>query len=295
MSKRSLAYAKLITSMLIFGSIGLFVRYIQLPSGLVSFTRALVGVAFLLIIILVKGSGISITAIRRNLLCLILSGIAIGFNWIFLFESYRYTTVAVSTLCYYMAPIIVTLSAPFILREKLSAKRTVCAGIALAGMFLISGIYTSSVPSVSTAKGIFLGLAAAILYATVILLNKQLRNISAIDRTVVQLFIAAAVLLPYNLATIDIGSLNILPNGLLMLAVVGIIHTGFAYYLYFGSMEDLSSLSIAVASYIDPVVAVIISITLLKEPFDIYSMLGAVAILGAAVVSELPQKGKILK
>ena len=295
MSKRSLAYIKLISSMLIFGSIGLFVRYIQLPSGIISFVRAFIGVAFLLIIILIKGSGISITAIRENLLCLVLSGTAIGFNWILLFESYRYTTVAVSTLCYYMAPVIVTLLAPFILREKLSGKRAICAGIALVGMILISGIFTTSVPSVSTIKGILLGLAAAVLYATVILLNKQLRDISAFDRTVVQLLISAVVLLPYNLVTTDIGSLNVFPNTLLLLAVVGVIHTGLAYFLYFGSMEDLSSQSIAVASYIDPVVAVIASVSLLREPFDIYAMLGAVAILGAAVVSELPQKGKILK
>lgn len=293
MSKRSLAYIKLILSMLIFGSIGLFVRYIQLPSGIISLVRAIIGVGFLLIVILIKHSRLSIASIKKNLLYLLLSGTAIGFNWILLFESYRYTTVAVSTLCYYMAPIIVTLLAPFVLKERLSGKRAVCAGIALVGMILISGIFTNSAPSVSTTKGIFLGLGAAVLYATVILLNKQLRNISAIDRTVVQLLISAVVLLPYNLLTTNIASLDVSSNSLLLLAVVGIVHTGLAYYLYFGSMENLSSQSIAVASYIDPVVAVIASVALLREPFDVYSMLGAVAILGAAAVSELPQKRKV--
>ena len=138
-----------------------------------------------------------------------------------------------------------------------------------------------------------MGLGAAVLYATVILLNKQLRNISAIDRTVVQLLISAIVLFPYNLLTTKITALSLSSNGMVLLAVVGILHTGIAYYLYFGSMENLSSQSIAVASYIDPVVAVIASVTLLREPFDIFSLLGAVAILGAAVASELPQKRKV--
>lgn len=295
MSKRSVAYIKLITSMLIFGSIGLFVRSIQIPSGIISFVRAFIGVIFLLAVILTKRSGISVTAIKHNLLYLVLSGTAIGFNWILLFESYRYTTVAVSTLCYYTAPVIVTLLSPFILRERLSGKRVTCALVALAGMILISGIWQSSASSVSTIKGIVLGLGAAALYAAVILLNKQLRNISAIDRTVVQLLISAAVLLPYNFLTADIVSLSVSSKGLLLLAVVGVVHTGLAYYLYFGSMEDLSSQSIAVASYIDPVVAVIASVALLKEPFDCYSMLGAAAILGAALVSELPQKRKVFQ
>lgn len=293
MNKRGLAYAKLISSMLIFGSIGLFVRYIQLPSSIISFVRAFIGVLFLLLVILIKRSDLSLEAIKENLLYLILSGTAIGFNWILLFESYRYTTVAVSTLCYYMAPVIVTLLAPFVLKERLSGKRVICAGIALVGMALISGIFTSSATSGSTPKGILLGLGAAVLYATVILLNKQLRNISAMDRTVVQLLISAVILLPYNLITTDIESFDVSSNGLLLLAVVGIVHTGLAYYLYFGSMENLSSQSIAVASFIDPVVAVIASVVLLKESFDVFSMLGAVAILGAAAVSELPQRRKV--
>jgi len=292
MNNRGLAYIKLISSMLIFGSIGLFVRYIQLPSAIVSFVRAFIGVIFLLLVIVAKHSRLSLAAIKENLLFLILSGTAIGFNWILLFESYRYTTVAVSTLCYYMAPVIVTLLAPFVLKEQLSGKRVICAGIALVGMALISGVFTSSATSGSTPKGILLGLGAAVLYATVILLNKQLRNISAMDRTVVQLLISAVVLLPYNLITTDIASLDVSLKGIFLLFVVGIVHTGLAYYLYFGSMESLSSQSIAVASFIDPVVAVIASVMLLKEPFDVYSMLGAVSILGAAAVSELPQRRK---
>ena len=171
--------------------------------------------------------------------------------------------MAVSTLCYYMAPIIVTLLSPLVLKERLSFRRIVCVIVAVLGMVLISGIFESGGIKGEEAKGILLGFGAAVLYATVILLNKQLRQIDAMDRTVCQLLISAVVLVPYNLFSVSIGSLSVPPLGGILLFVVGIVHTGFAYYLYFGSMQGLNSQSIAIASYIDPVVAVLISIIIL--------------------------------
>lgn len=291
MEKRVIALFKLILSMLIFGSIGLLVRYIPLPSSVVAFVRAFVGVIFLLLLLIFGRTKISSVAIRKNFIYLLLSGIAIGFNWILLFESYQYTSVAVSTLCYYMAPIIVTLLSPLVLKEKITVKRLICVLFSLAGMALISGIFKTNTAQHSEGVGIMLGFGAALLYAFVILLNKKLRGINAIDRTVFQLLVAAIVLLPYNLLTCNILSIKISPTALALLAVAGIVHTGLAYYLYFGSMEHLSGQSIAVASFIDPVTAVIISITILAEPFDMYTIIGAVAILGAALISELPGRG----
>ncbi len=291
MHRQRVAFIKLVSSMLIFGSIGLLVRYIPLPSSIVALIRASVGVIFLLFVLVVKGTRPSINAIKQNFAYLLVSGIAIGFNWILLFESYRYTSVAVSTLCYYMAPMIVTLLSPMILKEKLSVKCFLCVITALAGLSLISGIFNKNNLHNGEMMGIALGFGAAILYATVILLNKKMRCIGAMDRTVCQLLISSVVLLPYNLFTCDVSSLVVTPSIWFLLAVAGIIHTGLAYYLYFGSMEHLSGQSIALGSYIDPVVAVIISITILREPFDMYTIIGAVAILGAALISELPVQG----
>lgn len=279
--------------MLIFGSIGLLVHYIPLPSSVTAFVRAFLGVIFLLIVLITKRTKLSFTAIKKNFLYLFLSGTAIGFNWILLFESYRYTSVAVSTLCYYMAPVIVTLLSPIVLKEKITARRFSCVIAALAGMVLVSGVFNTGALQGGEGKGIALGFGAAVLYAAVILLNKQLRCISAMDRTVCQLLVAAVVLLPYNLLTNDMASVAVKPLTLILLAVAGIVHTGLAYYLYFGSMEHLSGQTIALASYIDPVVAVLVSVVILREPFDIYTIIGAVTILGAAVISELPTRGEV--
>ena len=279
--------------MLIFGSIGLLVRYIPLDSGIIAFARAIVGVAFLLCVLLIKRAKLSFSAIQNNIAYLITSGVAIGFNWILLFESYKFTSVAVSTLCYYMAPILVTLASPFVLKEKLTVKRLLCVVAALIGLSLISGILDLGILYNEGFKGVCLGLGAAVLYAIVILLNKKLRGINSLDRTICQLLVSVIILLPYNLMTSDISSVAITPSAWILLAVAGIIHTGLAYYLYFGSMEYLSGQSIALASYIDPVVAVVISVTVLKESFNVYTVIGTVTILGAALISELPYRREI--
>lgn len=292
MKEQRNAFAKLASSMAIFGSIGIFVRYIPLDSSLIALIRAVVGVAFLLVTLCVKKITLSRQAIRVNLPYLCCSGVAIGFNWILLFESYRHTSVAVSTLCYYMAPIIVILLSPILLKEKLSGRKVLCVVTALTGMVFLSGIISTGISGIEEMKGILLGLGAAVLYASAILMNKKLQRIGSFDRTVTQLSVAALVLLPYTLFTMEVTAENLTIPVLGLLAVVGVVHTGVAYFLYFGSMEHLSGQTIAIGSYIDPVVAVIASVVLLREPFSVKEGIGAVLILGAAIVSELPDRKK---
>lgn len=281
---------KLISAMLIFGSIGIFVRHIPLPSSLIALVRAVVGVVFLLAVILLRRNPISMASVRKNLLLLCVSGAAIGFNWILLFESYRFTSVAVGTLCYYMAPMLVIILSPFVLKERLNLRKCLCVTVAIIGMALISGIGSASLTNPGSIKGVLLGLGAAVLYASVMLMNKHFTDISAFDKTIMQLAVAAVVLIPYNLLTVEWSTLSLSLPTIGLLAFVGIVHTGFAYYLYFGSMAFLSGQTIAIFSYIDPVIAVLASVLLLQEPFTWLNTLGAALIVGSAVVSELPSK-----
>ena len=292
MANQNRAALKLIGAMLIFGSIGLFVRYISLDSGFIALVRAVIGVIFLLTVIFLRRHPISFAAVRKNFVLLCVSGAAIGFNWILLFESYRFVSVAVGTLCYYMAPILVILLSPVVLKERLTLRKCVCIAAAFIGMALISSIGTDGLGDAGSVKGILLGLGAAGLYASVMLMNKHITNIGAFDKTIVQLAVAAIVLLPYNLLTVNWSGFTVTAPTVALLALVGIVHTGFAYYLYFGSMEHLSGQSIAIFSYIDPVVAVLASVILLKEPFTWINAIGALLIIGSAAVSELNGKGR---
>ena len=279
---------RLAGSMFIFGTIGAFVQFIPLQSSVIALCRALIGALFLAGILLVRRIPVDFCTIRKNAVVLLLSGACLGFNWILLFESYRYTdNVAVSTLCYYMAPILIIMFSPILFRERLSLKKILCVACALAGMILISGVLQTGMP-VARGQGVLFGLAAAVLYASVVILNKKLKNIDAFTRTVVQLCVSAAILLPYCFLTFQMPEEPLTPMAIVMLLTVGVLHTGIAYWLYFGSLEKISAQSAAIISYVDPVVAVVISATVLRQEFSLTSLLGALLILGAAMLSELP-------
>jgi len=287
------AIIKLSLSMLIFGSIGVFRRYIPLSSAWMACVRGVIGTVFLFCVVAVSKKHVDKKAIKKNLLLLLISGAAIGVNWILLFESYRYTTVAVATLCYYMAPVIVILLAPFLLKEKMTVKKSVCAAVAIIGMLLVSGIFDGGAANIGSGKGILFGLGAAMFYASAVLLNKFIKDISAYDKTIMQLGAAAIVVLPYSLFTSGVQEFTTLTlSQILLLLAVGIVHTGIAYWLYFGSMDKLSGQTVAVYSYIDPAFAVVLSVAVLGENPGVLGIVGAVLILGSTLFSEWTGKKK---
>ncbi len=281
------ALFSLIFSMMIFGTIGIFRKHIELSSGVLAMARGFIGAAFLLLIIALKREKLSKAAIKKNLGLLILSGACIGFNWILLFEAYRYTTVATATLCYYLAPIFVIMASPLILKERLSGRKVLCVLVALAGMVFVSGVLQVDFTGLAELKGVLFGLGAAVFYASVILMNKKITDISAYDKTIVQLVCAATVLVPYVLLTGELAVAEWSGIGFVLVLVVGILHTGVTYALYFGSMAHLKAQTVAIFSYIDPIVAILLSAVLLQEKMDGLTILGTIMILGAAVYSEL--------
>lgn len=281
---------KFLSAMAIFGTIGIFRRYTPLPSGIIALVRGSVGAVFLFLVLKCRKKELSLSAIRENLPLLLFSGGAMGANWILLFEAYNYTTVAVATLCYYMAPIFLLLASPFLLHEKLSVRRILCVQFAFFGMLLVSGILDTGISDASELKGILLGLGAAVLYASVVLANKKMKPIPAYDKTIVQLLTASLLMAPYSLLTGEFSEVTLTPLSALMLVVIAVFHTGFAYALYFGSLEHLPAQIAAVFSYLDPIIAVLLSALLLHEKMTVQTVLGAVLVIGAAVVSEIPEK-----
>ena len=278
-----------IASMLIFGTIGIFRRTIPLPSAFLAFARGILGGLFLMGFVRMRGKKAASGMPGRTMGRLALTGAMIGINWMLLFEAYNYTTVAVATLCYYMQPTIVMLVSPLLFRERLTGKKAVCAAISLMGMALVSGVIGEGGGAGGDARGILLGLGAAAFYAGVIIMNKKTQGADPYQRTTVQLLAAGVVMIPYLLATNGFSGIAMDGRTMLLLATVGIVHTGIAYVMYFGSMGGMSVHSIAVLSYIDPVAALLFSAALLREPLQPLNIVGAVMIIGSAMVSELGQ------
>lgn len=286
MNKRNKAALMLIISMSVFGTIGAFVKNIPLPAAEIALYRAVMATVVIGLFLLIKRQKLDIKAIGKALPLLLLSGAAMAFNWIFLFEAYKYTTVSTATLAYYFAPVIVTVTCPILFKEKMGAKQWICFIMSTVGIVMIT--LTSEDAPDGYLLGILFGLAAAALYATVILLNKSLGEVDGIERTFIQFVAAVVVLVPYVLLTggINITSLN--STGIVNLVVVGVVHTGVTYCLYFSSLKELSGQHAAILSYIDPLVAVIVSVAVLNETMTPLQIIGGVLILGFTVYNELP-------
>lgn len=273
-----------ISSMIIFGTIGVFRRYIPASSAFLAFSRGILGGLCILLFLKLKKKDHTEKIPGSAMRGLIVSGTLIGINWILLFEAYNHTTVAVATLCYYMQPTIVTLLSPLLFRERLTGRKAACAAVAVAGMVLVSGVLEGA--RGGNLRGVLFGLGAALFYSAVVIMNKRITGVDMYRKTTVQLLSAGAVMIPYLLLTGGFGGEGFTPAAVVLLAVVGIVHTGLAYVLYFGSMDGLRVQTVAILSYIDPVSALLFSALLLREPLSALGVLGAAMILGSAIVSE---------
>lgn len=276
----------LITAMCIFSTIGLLRKFIDLPSGAVALARAVIGTLFLMGLMLLRKQKLDTASIRKNGLLLLLSGGALGINWMLLFEAYNHTTVATATLCYYMAPALVILVSPFLFRERMTLRKGLCCAAAVVGIVLVSGVTHTGFSVADDLWGILLGLSAAVFYACVVSLNKKIEGIAPLSRTILQLAISSVFLLPYTLLGEDLSAVSLHTSEVLLLALAGILHTGVAYALYFDSIHALPAHTAALLSYIDPILAIVLSALLLREPIGPEVIGGAVLILGAAIVSE---------
>ena len=276
---------RLTGAMLIFGTIGIFRRFIPLSSSLLACMRGICGALFLLCVLLFRKKDNSLRTDGKVKFSFIISGCLIGLNWMFLFEAYRFTTVGVATLCYDMQPSIVLLLSPVVFHEKLTARKLICALIAAAGMFLISSDDIQG----GNFRGILFGLAAACLYAGVVIFNKKAPPSDAYEKTVLQLFSAGLILLPYILLNEGLSFPRIDLLSFVLLLTVCIVHTGIAYMLYFSSMAGLKAQTIAVMGYIDPVSALLLSAIILHEALTPVSLCGAALIIFGALCAELQE------
>jgi len=275
----------LIVSMIMFGTLGPFVRNIPVSSGELALYRAVLAILLIAVFLLVTRQKIPLKKIKKMVPLLLASGVAIGINWIFLFEAYKYTTVSVATLSYYFAPVLVTIVSPILFKEKLTCRQILCFAMSTIGLALITGI--GNVGKGKDLIGILFGLGAAVFYAMVVLCNKFIKEVEGIHRTFFQFLAAVVTLLPYVLMTsgVTLGSLSSV--GWVNLLIVGILHTGVTYCMYFSSLKELPGQEVAILSYVDPLVAVMISVTILGETMSLWQVLGGLLILGFTLWNEM--------
>ena len=285
MKNLKLARIEYIIAMIIYGTCGIISKYIDVSSGFIVFSRAIIGSIIIIIYLLIRRKKIDFVAIKKNLLWLILSGACIGCNWMCLFSSYNYVSVSISSLCNYLAPALFIIAAIILFKEKISIKKIICVVVALFGIILLSGIINSN--NNVNFLGIILGLGAAIFYLGILVFNKFIGELDPFVKALIELMVVSVVTAPYAFISLDYTKEIFSLNNVLLLITLGIIHTGLAYILYLGSMFYLPSQSIAIFSYFEPVIAVLLSYFLLKEDLSIYGWIGGALILGSTLIYEI--------
>ena len=272
------ARGMLAAAAVIFGTLAPFVRGISVSSGELALYRAVMAALLVGGYLLVSGQKLALRANRREAALLLLSGTAMGVNWILLFEAYRYTTVSVATLSYYFAPVLVTAACPLLFHERLTGKQIVCFVMSTLGLVLVIGV--GGFRGGADVRGVLFGLGAAAFY----------RSVAGIQRTFLQFLAAIVILIPYVAATggVSLGTLD--ARGWVCLLIVGFFHTGVTYCLYFSALRELPGQEVALLSYMDPLVAVIVSVTVLGEPVTAPQLAGGALILGFTLWNELPEK-----
>ena len=276
--------------MIIVGTLGIFLEYVNLPSSVVACARSVIGTIILLPVVLLSKSKLNIELLKKNAVYLMASGAALGFNWIFLFEAYEYTTVAVATLCYYMAPVFVIILSPIVLKEKLSIVNIICTVCAVIGAVFISGVAGEGGTDI---RGIAFGLVAAVLYCSIVLLNKKIKGLSSIETTFTQLAVSAVVMLIFVSVKENVTTLEFTLKNVLILLVLGVVHTGIVYLLFFSAVGKLPSQTSSVLSYVDPITAIVLSSGFLNQKMNNLQIVGTFLILGSVFINEVLKTKKL--
>lgn len=282
---------RIIISMLIWGTIGVFVREISLSSLEIAFFRALIGSVFLGSVSLITKVKIEREILKKNLWFLIFSGIALGINWILLFQAMKYTTISNAILSYYFAPVFIIIFSAILFKEKIASRNAFYLMVSIIGLFLIMKSNDMIIiEGYNHIKGILYGLGGAVIYAVIVILNKSIKGLSGIHTTLVQLAIATLALVPFVVGndSSQISSLD--TRAWIFIITLGIVHTGIAYFLYFSSIKNVKGKTVALLSYLDPIMAITISFLFLGESMNIFQIIGGILILSASYFSERPGK-----
>ena len=275
----------LIISAVMFGCIGVASQGLPFESEMISLSRSAIGGLFVFAFCLFTKRKMNMELVKKNAVWLILSGASLGINWVFLFEAYKLINVSTAIVCYYLAPVIVTAASPFILKEKLSTGSVICVLTALAGLIFVTGIGTEMTEN--AVLGVTYAVAAAVLYAGIIIINKKIIGLGGMERTVFQLGVSAAVMLPYVLIVGALPQGRATLTDVIILLFVSIVLTGILYLLFFSVVDKVNAQTISVILYIDPITAIILSSLILSERMTLIQIFGTILILGATFVNEV--------
>ena len=277
------AFIKYLSALLLFGLNGIVASHITLNSYEIVYMRTLIGSMLLMLLFLLGKGKFHIASQKRDATFIILSGVAMGASWMFLYEAYQQIGVSMASLLYYCGPVIVMILSPLLFKEKLTAPKMMGFIMVLAGIVLVNGNVAGDSKNI---WGIGCGIMSAVMYFFMVTLNKQSKNIIGMENSVIQLvasFLTVAIFVGFKQGFV----VKVPSEAWIWILVLGIVNTGIGCYLYFSPLAKLPVQTVAVCGYLEPLSAVVFASVLLGEKMNIVQIIGAVCIIGGAMIGEL--------
>lgn len=275
------AFVKYISSLLLFGFNGVVASFILLNSYEKVLFRTMLGSLILIVIFFITRKKFTFHKKKKAFAFLCVSGICMGVSWMFLYEAYAQIGVSLSTLTYSCGPAIVMMLSPLIFKERLTVVKTFSFIAVFAGMILVNGTVFGG----GNFWGFFCGIMSAVGYSGMVIFNKKAKDIEGIENPTIQLiisFITVAVFIGIKQGfDIAVPRESIIP-----LLILGFVNTGFGCYLYFSSIGKLKAQTVSIWGYLELLSAIVFSFIFLHEGLVWWQYIGAVLIIGGAVLGE---------
>lgn len=270
-------------AVLFFGLAGIFGKLINLPPLVIVFGRVLSAACFLGIIMTIKQQSIKLES-KKEYKYFVLLGMILAFHWVAFFKSIQLSTVAIGLLMFSTFPVFVTFLEPIFLKEKISIKNIIIAGITFSGVVVVMPNFQFQN---TMTQGALWGIMAGFSFAVLSVLNKKfVAKHNSMVISFYQTSVATIVLLPFVL--------NIRPEfgmkNIALLIVLGVIFTGIAHTLFINGMKHVKAQTASIIASLEPVYGIIATALLLKEIPNIRELIGGTIILGTASYSTLTTK-----
>lgn len=270
----------LVLAALLWGSNGIFVKYLDLPVVTISFFRLSIPALILLVFFILKGIKLFRTENKLVLLGSFLNGTRV----LLYFVGFTFTSIGNAIIIHYTFPIFLAIFSIYFLKEKATKEQILVFAMAFAGvviMFLGKEI--------SFASKDFIGMAAmlisAVLTAIVTLITKTLSKVlSEYEQIFYQNFIGTVLLAPliFLFPLPNVAQLSIVT---LQSFIIGFL----AFVLFYSGLKRVKASTAGLICYLELVSAIIFAFIFFREIPTLNMLLGGFLIIFAVMTLSIKE------
>lgn len=269
-------YFEVILAAAIWGSAGVFIKYLNLPPAIITFFRFAVPAVILLAVFVCLKRPV----FRGGLRMIFVGSLANVIKTFFYFWGFTLASVGNAIKVYFIWPVITAIMGALLLKEKISKRNIFLFIIAFAGICLI---YSDKNFSFSDRD--FAGMAAMMVSALatavfMVAFKKISAGYSKYEMIFHQNALGALVFLPFIFFDSYVPSFGQLAIVSFYAVLVGIV----GFVLLFSAMKKIKISTVSFLAYFEPVSAIIFAAVLLGERLSANTLAGGALVVAAAML-----------